>query len=167
MTEQAVLESQATEERLEPELEVAVIGAGVAGIYQIERLVDLGVNARVLEAADDLGVSPGDSVTVEHPVRQGDGFVVVQTRIRVAGVHPNPFRRTAYIDRSVLGQFGLLGATNSLYVLPAPGHDVDDVERELFGLDGVASVTDHLQWDYDNTRGDFTSPPPEVPRPNW
>ena len=34
-------------------------------------------------------------------------------------------------------------------------------------LDGVASVTDHLQWDYDNTRGDFSSPPPEVPRPNW
>lgn len=34
-------------------------------------------------------------------------------------------------------------------------------------LDGVASVTDHLQWDYDNTRGDFTSPPPGVPRPNW
>lgn len=34
-------------------------------------------------------------------------------------------------------------------------------------LDGVASVTDHLQWDYDDTRGDFTSPPPGVPRPNW
>lgn len=34
-------------------------------------------------------------------------------------------------------------------------------------LDGVASVTNHLQWDYDNTRGDFSSPPPGVPRPNW
>ena len=35
--------------------EVIVIGAGVSGIYQIKRLVDLGVDAIVLEADDDLG----------------------------------------------------------------------------------------------------------------
>ena len=35
--------------------EVVVIGAGVAGIYQIKRLIDLGVNATVLDANDDLG----------------------------------------------------------------------------------------------------------------
>jgi len=35
--------------------EVIVIGAGVAGIYQIKRLVDLGVNATVLEGNADLG----------------------------------------------------------------------------------------------------------------
>jgi cation diffusion facilitator CzcD-associated flavoprotein CzcO len=35
--------------------EVIVIGAGVAGIYQIKRLVDRGVKATVLEAAPDLG----------------------------------------------------------------------------------------------------------------
>lgn len=35
--------------------EVIVIGAGVAGIYQIKRLADLGVHATVLEAAPDLG----------------------------------------------------------------------------------------------------------------
>jgi hypothetical protein len=34
-------------------------------------------------------------------------------------------------------------------------------------LDGVASVTDHLTWEYDNTKGDFTSAPPGAPRPNW
>jgi CBS domain-containing protein len=34
-------------------------------------------------------------------------------------------------------------------------------------VDGVASVTDHLQWEYDDSKGDFTSPPPEMPRPNW
>lgn len=37
------------------DFEVIVIGAGVAGIYQIKRLVDLGVSATVLEAAGDLG----------------------------------------------------------------------------------------------------------------
>jgi cation diffusion facilitator CzcD-associated flavoprotein CzcO len=40
---------------VEPQYEVVVIGAGVSGIYQIKRLVDLGVNAIVLEADEDLG----------------------------------------------------------------------------------------------------------------
>jgi len=35
--------------------EVIVIGAGVAGIYQIKRLADLGIDATVLEAGGDLG----------------------------------------------------------------------------------------------------------------
>jgi cyclohexanone monooxygenase len=35
--------------------EALVIGAGVAGIYQIKRLVDLGIDAKVLDAAPDLG----------------------------------------------------------------------------------------------------------------
>lgn len=35
--------------------EIIVIGAGVAGIYQIKRLIDMGVDAVVLEADKDLG----------------------------------------------------------------------------------------------------------------
>jgi cation diffusion facilitator CzcD-associated flavoprotein CzcO len=35
--------------------EVIVVGAGVAGIYQIKRLVDLGIDAIVLDSAPDLG----------------------------------------------------------------------------------------------------------------
>src|SRR5271170_3991289 len=35
--------------------EVIVIGAGVAGIYQIKLLADLGIDATVLDAAGDLG----------------------------------------------------------------------------------------------------------------
>ena len=38
-----------------PDYEVVVIGAGVAGIYQIKRLKDLRVRATVLEANPDLG----------------------------------------------------------------------------------------------------------------
>ena len=38
-----------------PDYEVVVIGAGVAGIYQIKRLQDLGVRATVLEANPELG----------------------------------------------------------------------------------------------------------------
>ena len=39
----------------EADYEAIVVGAGVAGIYQIKQLVDLGVSAAVLEAAPDLG----------------------------------------------------------------------------------------------------------------
>lgn len=51
------MEQRATGKSPEPGLdyEVIVIGAGVAGIYQIKRLVDLGVSATVLEANPDLG----------------------------------------------------------------------------------------------------------------
>lgn len=35
--------------------EVVVLGAGVSGIYQIKRLTDLGIDAVVLEADDDIG----------------------------------------------------------------------------------------------------------------
>lgn len=38
-----------------PDYEVVVIGAGVGGIYQIKKLLDMGVKATVLERADDLG----------------------------------------------------------------------------------------------------------------
>ena len=56
MTDQAVLEREATPAMAsQPQYEVVVIGAGVAGIYQIKRLADLGVHATVLEGSDDLG----------------------------------------------------------------------------------------------------------------
>ncbi|MBN9537209.1 MAG: cyclohexanone monooxygenase [Alphaproteobacteria bacterium 65-37] len=42
-------------DRNEPDYEVIIIGGGVAGIYQIKRLADLGVRAMLLEAAPDLG----------------------------------------------------------------------------------------------------------------
>ncbi|MDF2366712.1 NAD(P)/FAD-dependent oxidoreductase [Sneathiella sp.] len=40
---------------LTTDYEVIVIGAGVAGIYQIKRLIDIGINATVLEGSDNLG----------------------------------------------------------------------------------------------------------------
>lgn len=42
-------------QQLTTDYEVIVIGAGVAGIYQIKRLIDIGVNATVLEGSDNLG----------------------------------------------------------------------------------------------------------------
>ena len=55
MTTQAVPENVAATHGKTPQYEVVVIGAGVAGIYQIKRLLDLGVHVTVLEGSDDLG----------------------------------------------------------------------------------------------------------------
>ncbi len=54
MAEETRAEKTKTEET-KSHHEVIVIGAGVAGIYQIKRLADLGVDALVLDAAPDLG----------------------------------------------------------------------------------------------------------------
>ena len=40
---------------MELDHEVIIIGAGVCGIYQLHRLLELGVDATVIEAGDDLG----------------------------------------------------------------------------------------------------------------
>ena len=37
------------------EFDAIIIGAGVCGIYQLYRLLELGMRVRVLEAGDDLG----------------------------------------------------------------------------------------------------------------
>jgi len=55
MTQTTVHASQENPVQTHRDHEVVVIGAGVAGIYQIKRLIDLGVNATVLDANEDLG----------------------------------------------------------------------------------------------------------------
>jgi putative ABC transport system permease protein len=92
------------------------------------------------KAASDLGVEPGDAVVLEHPAPQGDGFVTARTPVTVAGIHPSPWRFGAYVERSLLDDLGVPDVANQLYVLPATGSTADDVERELFEVDGVASV---------------------------
>ncbi len=92
------------------------------------------------EAASDLGVDPGDTVSLEHPALRGTGFELVRTPLRIAAVHPSPFRFGAYLDRSQLALFGVPDAVNLLYLLPAPGSTPQEIQRALFGLPAVASV---------------------------
>jgi cation diffusion facilitator CzcD-associated flavoprotein CzcO len=49
--QQAVLEG----DRVGLDYDAVIVGAGVAGIYQIKQLIDLGMRATVLEAGSDLG----------------------------------------------------------------------------------------------------------------
>jgi len=56
MTNQAVqATAEAERQGTKLDYEVVVLGAGVAGIYQIKRLVDMGINATVLDGGPDLG----------------------------------------------------------------------------------------------------------------
>ena len=55
MTEQALEIKDIANIDAHLDYQAIVIGAGVAGIYQIKRLADLGVRATVLDANADLG----------------------------------------------------------------------------------------------------------------
>ncbi len=56
MTEQAVISgTKSVLPKDDLDYEVIVIGAGVGGIYQIKKLLDLGIDATVLEGEPDLG----------------------------------------------------------------------------------------------------------------
>jgi putative ABC transport system permease protein len=93
------------------------------------------------EAARDLGVGLGDSIAVEHPRRgPGGSFVLATTPMTVTGVHPNPFRTFAYIDRSQASRMGLANLANQISVLPRAGVSDEQLARRLFGVAGIAAV---------------------------
>jgi putative ABC transport system permease protein len=93
------------------------------------------------EAARDLAVGPGDDLVLRHPTRdEAGGLSMVESPIRVDAIHPSPFRFAAYLDRSRLGHLGLPDVANQLYVLPAGGSSVSDVQRALFEHAAVAST---------------------------
>lgn len=94
------------------------------------------------KAAADLGLVPGDVVTVRHPVREPGrtAFGSIDEPMRVIGLHPYPIRTFAYLDTSAAAAFGLAGVANTVNVAPAPGADLDDLKRALFELPGVASA---------------------------
>lgn len=122
-------------------LEVINLQSDVWGPSIVRGAVGDGTGLVIAEkAAADLGVAPGDEVVLEHPARQGSGFAMLRTPIRVAAIHPSPFRFAVYLDRSQLAPFGMERLANQLYVVPAPGSSPDDVKRDLFELDAVASV---------------------------
>lgn len=93
------------------------------------------------KAADDLGVGVGDTVTIEHPRREGPlEFKLVQSQVPVAGIHNNPVRALSYMDLAGAELAGLSGVTNHLTTVPAAGVEPSDVKLALMNQPGVASV---------------------------
>ncbi|HEX6458218.1 MAG TPA: ABC transporter permease [Thermoleophilaceae bacterium] len=92
-------------------------------------------------AARQLRVHVGDTVVLRHPRVSAAGRVdVVDSRVRVAALHSNPFRFLAYMDESQAGLMNMTGLANAMTVVPAPGKTQAAVERALFGRPGVAAV---------------------------
>lgn len=93
-------------------------------------------------AARNLGVGPGDFVTLRHPVVGLEGAVSLRdTELPVLGLHPHPFRFVAYMDINHAALFNMAGLTNLVVASPADGATREDMKRGLFDLEGVSSVS--------------------------
>ena len=77
---------------------------------------------------------------MRHPKRAGLGYSFVETDLPILAVHPNPYRFIAFLDRRWTGLMNLEGIANVVQVVPARGSSSADVQRGLFGTEGVASV---------------------------
>lgn len=92
------------------------------------------------KAAEDLGVSVGDRITVALPQRRRGKFEQTSAALTVTGLHPDPFRTFAYMDRSIAAAAGFSDRANQVAVTPEPGVPAERIARALFGNSAVASV---------------------------
>jgi putative ABC transport system permease protein len=112
-----------------PSLQHEVEDGSLAGLVLTEK------------AADDLGIGAGDTVTLRHPRRTGmTSYRYVRSTVQVTGLSPLPTRSMAFMDPSDLSIMGLEGLTNTLTVNPTRDTSIAELERSLFGQEGVASV---------------------------
>ena len=107
----------------------------------VERSAAAGPGIVITEtAAEDLGVRPGDTVTLRHPRREGTSYRFVDSEVTVIGLNKFPIRSIAFMDLADASLMNLEGLTNLVVVDPAPGTSVTQAQRMLFGQPGVASV---------------------------
>ncbi len=139
-------------EAAEPTLRVAAtVAAGDAELGLLLELIDfetatwtpsvvdgsLGDGSGIVlarKAADDLGVSVGD--TIDLRLRGAPASIPMT----VQAIHPYPIRTFAYMDSSQAAAYGAAGLANLVQATPTEGFDVHDIQRELFPLESVASV---------------------------
>ena len=91
------------------------------------------------QAAEDLGLHLGDTVTLAHPVRTGPTrFRTVTRDVEIVALHASPLRGLAYMAGDQAGLFGLAGATNAVEIRPRGSQQA--LTRALFAIPGVAFV---------------------------
>ncbi len=92
-------------------------------------------------AARDLGVRPGDTLTLRHPQRTGlMSYDWAETEVQVSGIHPLPLRFQTYMALEQAQMMGLAGLANAVQVVPAAGVTQDQVKQALFNQFGVVSI---------------------------
>ncbi len=92
------------------------------------------------KAANDLGVGVGDDVVLRHPVREGTGYRWEESALPVLGVHRDVYRGLVFMDLADASLMNLDGIVNAAQVAPVEGATHEDLQRSLFGLQGVAAV---------------------------
>ena len=92
------------------------------------------------KAAEDLGAGVGDRIAISYPRRDGAAFTETRARVRVSGLHPDPFRTFAYMDPSVAALAGFSAIANQVSVTPGAGVPEGRIARALFRDPAVASV---------------------------
>ena len=93
------------------------------------------------KAADDLGVGVGDTLELEHPLREGLlAFDSLKSEVTVVGIHNNPMRPLSYMHLDNAASMNLDGTTNYLMLNPAEGVKSTTIKLALLTQPGVASV---------------------------
>jgi putative ABC transport system permease protein len=96
------------------------------------------------KSADDLGVSVGDNLRLEHVllvVNEGvPAFRLAEDDVKVIGIHNNPFRPLSYMSLDHADLMGVAGQTNEIVVNPSNEVSADEVKAVLFTQPGVAAV---------------------------
>ncbi len=93
------------------------------------------------KALADLGVDVGDRVDLRYPRRVGFGYEYVTESVRIRGRSPFPLRSLAWMDdQDGLARTNLAGIANFVVAVPAQGVSAVRIQRELFGVPGIASV---------------------------
>jgi len=92
------------------------------------------------KAAHDLHVHTGDTIWVRHPLRQGLGYKLVESKLEVQAIHDIPYRFIAFMDIRTAGLMNLDGVYNTVAVAPKPGTTMTQLQRTLFAVPSVGSV---------------------------
>ncbi len=93
------------------------------------------------KAAEDLDVGIGDTLTLEHPYREGPfAFRNIETTLTISGIHDNPLRGFSYIVLEEAAFTGMEGYANILVSNPEPSVTLSQIQRELFTHPAVISV---------------------------
>ena len=92
------------------------------------------------KASRDLHAGVGDEIMLRHPLREGLGYKMVESRVRVEAIHDIPYRFVAFMDINDAKLMDLDGVYNVVVADPAPGTSMAQLQRTLFATEGVASV---------------------------
>lgn len=90
------------------------------------------------KAASDLGLAPGETVVLRHPLSRGTATRFVDSVVPIRAVINSPYRFIAYMSLKDEPIMGLQGIINTVVLVPRHGVTVDQLQRKIAAMPGVA-----------------------------